>query len=807
MALLFSLASWYTTYIMGRKKKKAEPVEEPGFSLGAILDGDAKRGILAVFLFAFSVLAMLGYFGSAGLLGNWIDQGLGFSVGVGKWLLPLLLVIAGVMLLRRRAPGVSDVVKFLGLILIFVSTLGLLHLLSGDTEKALWAAAQDGAGGGMLGYAVAIVFLKLAGGLAGTILLLAFLIAGIIATFNVSLTEILAKGKGTIGEKAALLRNRNKDTEETVEAEDTLDDEEDEDAEGEEEGVVDEETALKEHNIARFSFSDESDEAEAEEDEDEDEDEDTEEDEPKKRRRRRRVIHWDLPSVSLLDSDKREGKGGDTAKNQEIIQSTLRHFGIDVEPVGVRVGPTVSQYSFRPGLGVKVSRITTLANDLALALAAQSIRIEAPIPGQSVVGIEIPNIEKGKVSLRNLLEDKTFKTRSTNLLLALGHDVAGHAIVADLRKMPHLLIAGRTGSGKSVCVNSLLLSLLYQNTPEDLKLILVDPKRVELSIYKGIPHLKTDVIMDNKKVVSVLKWTAAEMERRYKLLEAAHVRDLPAYKEKVRQGEKRLVTDPNTGNQREEDLENLPSLVIVIDEMADLMIANGKEVESTIIRIAQMSRAVGIHLILATQRPSVEVITGLIKANIPTRIAFQVTTQIDSRTILDSGGAEKLLGSGDMLYAASEGKEMRRIQGAFISDEEVRRVVAFWKKQKEDLGEEEGLDDFDAEPDSITEAMNSLDEGAKEDDLYERAKDIIVASGKASTTSLQTALGIGYPRAARLTALLEKNGIIGSVGGKKVVLIGKGAVYAEGIEPEVETPRDEQEENLEMQRERDKWQT
>ncbi len=516
------------------------------------------------------------------------------------------------------------------------------------------------------------------------------------------------------------------------------------------------------------------------------------------------MVNWALPSVSLLDSLKSQGKGGDTEQNQEIIQSTLRHFGIDVEPVGVRVGPTVTQYSFRPGLGVKVSRITTLANDLALALAAQSIRIEAPIPGQSVVGIEIPNIEKGRVSLRNLLEDKSFKQRNTNLLLALGHDVAGHATVADLRKMPHLLIAGRTGSGKSVCINSLLLSLLYQNTPEDLKLVLIDPKRVELSIYKGIPHLKTDVIVDNKKVINVLKWTSAEMERRYKLLEAAHVRDLSGYKEKYRQGEKRIVTDPITHQQKEEDLENLPAIVIVIDEMADLMIAHGKEVESTIIRIAQMSRAVGIHLILATQRPSVEVITGLIKANIPTRIAFQVTNQIDSRTILDSGGAEKLLGSGDMLYAASEGKDMKRIQGAFISDDEVRRVVAFWKKQKEEFGEDE-LDDFDEEENSIAEALNSIDEGSKEDDLYEAAKQVMIESGRASTTYLQTALGIGYPRAARLTGLLEKNGIIGSVGGKKVVLIGKGPVHAEGIEPE-ESEADDDEDALSMQKERDKWQ-
>lgn len=780
-------------------------MEEPEkFSFGSILDTDAKRGILAVFLFAFSLLALLGYFGAAGILGNGINTGLGMSVGVGKWLLPLLLVIAGIMLLSRRKPGMSDAVKFVGLGLIFLSTLGLLHMFSAETTEEMWALAKVGSGGGMIGYGLAISFYKLAGGVAGTILLLAFLIAGIIATFNVSLTELLSKSKGRLGEAANRFRERETE-------DDTLDIDEDDETGEEQETIFDEkseEETLQEHNIAKFSFPDEGENEEDEETDEEENDESQEEDEevaPVKRKRKRRFIQWALPSINLLDNASSKAEGGNTEENQNIIQSTLRHFGIEVEPVGVRVGPTVTQYSFRPGVGVKVSRITTLANDLALALAAQSIRIEAPIPGKSVIGIEIPNLEKAKVNLRSLLEDRTFKKRSSNLLLGLGHDVAGQALLADLRKMPHLLIAGRTGSGKSVCVNALLLSLLYQNSPDDLKLILVDPKRVELSVYKGIPHLKTDVIVDNKKVVNVLKWAVSEMERRYKLLEAIHVRDIDSYRKKYLQGEKKMVTDPDTGKVREEDLENLPAIIIVIDEMADLMIAHGKEVEAVIIRIAQMSRAVGIHLVLATQRPSVEVLTGLIKANIPTRIAFQVTNQIDSRTILDSGGAEKLLGSGDMLYAASEGKEMKRIQGAFISDDEVRKVVAFWKKQKSDLGEEDGFDDFDSEDDEMAAALNAVDDGSKEDALYEEAKQIIINSGKASTTSLQTALGIGYPRAARLTGLLEKNGIIGTVGGKKVVLIGKGPVSAEGMSPTDGEESDDPDE-MKLQSERDKWQ-
>jgi S-DNA-T family DNA segregation ATPase FtsK/SpoIIIE len=789
---------------MGRKKKQEEPAEEDqtGFSFTSILDTDAKRGILAVFLFAFSALAFLGYFNGAGLLGNWINQGLGMLVGVGKWLLPFLLIIAGVLLLKRRAAGMSDTVKFVGLLLIFVSTLGLLHLYSGDSSEELLAIAKEGEAGGFLGYVLAVLVLKLAGLAAGTILLLAFFTAGIIATFNVSLSTLLAQVFSKSREKLEAGKDRlrggtpNEDEEEGNEDWD------------EEEEEADDTDTLKEHNIQNLSFINEEEEDETEEDVeeeeyDEEEEDETEDEAPKPRRRRRRSSLWELPSVDLLDHESGIAQGGDTAKNQEVIQSTLRHFGIEVEPVGVRVGPTVSQYSFRPGVGVKLTRITTLANDLALALAAQSIRIEAPIPGQSVIGIEIPNLEKARVSLKSLLTAKVFKQKSSTLMLGLGHDVAGQTILADLRTMPHLLIAGRTGSGKSVCINALLLSLLYQNSPEDLKLILVDPKRVELSIYKGIPHLKTDVIVDNKKVINVLKWALSEMERRYKLLEAAHVRDIVSYKEKCRQGEKKVVIDPDTGRVSEEDLELLPYIVIVIDEMADLMIAHGKEVEATIIRLAQMSRAIGIHLILATQRPSVEVLTGLIKANIPTRIAFQVTNQMDSRTILDTSGAEKLLGSGDMLYAASEGKEMKRIQGAFIADDEVRRVVAFWKTQKEELGEDELEDDFGGEEDSIAAALNAIDEGSKEDELYEQAKQVIIDSGRPSTTYLQTALGIGYPRAARLTGLLEKNGIIGMEGGKKIVLIGKGPVHIieEGKEEEGDSEDDRQ-----TQAERDKWQ-
>jgi S-DNA-T family DNA segregation ATPase FtsK/SpoIIIE len=343
---------------------------------------------------------------------------------------------------------------------------------------------------------------------------------------------------------------------------------------------------------------------------------------------------------------------------------------------------------------------------------------------------------------------------------------------------------------------------LYQNSPQDLKLILVDPKRVELATYKGIPHLQTDVIVDMKKVVTVLKWAVAQMERRYKVLEDAHCRDLAGYQEKSSRGDTRTVVNFETNTTREEPLEHLPYMVIVIDEVADLMAQHGKEVEAIVSRLTAKSRAIGIHLVLATQRPEATVITGLIKANIPSRIAFQLKSHIDSRTILDAGGAEKLLGSGDMLYAPSEGSETKRIQGVFVSEDEVKKVTNFLRKQKEELGDDEDEDPFSPATgdDSLMDALDAVDDGAEQDDMYLRAREVIINSGKASTTSLQTVLGIGYPKAARLMNLLEENGIVGMIDGKKKVLVGK------TVDTEDEEDTKYGDEHLRDQSERDKWQ-
>jgi S-DNA-T family DNA segregation ATPase FtsK/SpoIIIE len=390
---------------------------------------------------------------------------------------------------------------------------------------------------------------------------------------------------------------------------------------------------------------------------------------------------------------------------------------------------------------VKLTKITNLDKDLALSLAAHPIRIEAPIPGKSLVGIEIPNKKVATVRLKNILTSETFKNRRSKLSVVLGLDVSGHPQIADITRMPHLLIAGSTGSGKSVSINALLLSLLYQNSPSELKLILVDPKRVELSLYNDLPHLLSPVIVDPEKTVSALKWAIIEMERRYQLLQSAG---------------KRNIADYNAQKGKEE----MPYIVIVVDELADIMAVAYKEVEGLICRLAQMARAVGIHLVLATQRPSVDVITGLIKANITTRIAFSVASQVDSRTILDQAGAERLLGNGDMLFVSAEASKPRRIQGTMISEKEIRAVTDFVKKN--------GMPEYNKEVlEQKIGGVKGGDFDVPDDDLFLDAVDCVIRSNKASSSLLQRRLRIGYARAARLLDLLEEKGVVGPADGSR----------------------------------------
>ena len=451
---------------------------------------------------------------------------------------------------------------------------------------------------------------------------------------------------------------------------------------------------------------------------------------------------WTPPTIDLLSNSVTKVDSGNISQNVSIIQETLENFNVEVEMHEVNVGPTVTQYTLKPAAGIKLTRISGLTNDLALALAAHPIRIEAPIPGRSLVGVEVPNRKTSVVRLREVMESEVFQNVKSPLRLPLGRDVAGLPIAADLIKMPHLLIAGATGAGKSVFLNDLLISLLYQNSPSDLRLILVDPKRVEFANYSDVPHLLSPVIVDPHKTINALKWLVTEMERRYRVMSEVKVREIRDYNKQ----------NPDS---------KLPYIVLVIDELADLMAVSAREVEAYICRLAQMARAVGIHLILATQRPSVDVITGLIKANFPSRIAFAVTSGTDSRTILDSVGAEKLLGNGDMLFMPGDAAKPKRVQAAYVSDKEIKSVT-------------DALRSLDA-PQYVEEVLADAAKGAgsfggsnsEEDSLTNEAIELVVKTGKASASYLQRRFRIGYARAARLLDILEEKGVIGPGEGSK----------------------------------------
>jgi len=457
-----------------------------------------------------------------------------------------------------------------------------------------------------------------------------------------------------------------------------------------------------------------------------------------------KIRNYVAPPISLLTSSMEKPTVGDLRANANIIKRTLESFGIPVEMGEINVGPTVTRYTLKPAEGVKLARLTALNQDLALALAAHPVRIEAPIPGKSLVGIEVPNKSAALVRLGSLLAYPEFQ-KSSPLSFVLGRNVSGEPVFADIDKMPHLLIAGATGSGKSIMIHSLITALLFKNSPEMLRLILIDPKRVELTIYEDLPHLMSPVITENKKAMGVLRWAINEMERRYELLLQAGARDIKGYNQKT---------------------EKLPYLLIVIDELADLMASYGREVEGSIIRLAQMSRATGIHLAVSTQRPSVEVITGLIKANITSRIALQVASQVDSRTILDMAGAEKLLGSGDLLFVSSEHSKPRRIQGAYVTEDEVKKVTAFIKENNKP--EENGEDAINIEENGAPPAdLEFYSYSDDSDELYDEAIRVVREAKKASASLLQRRLKVGYARAARLLDIMEEKGIVGPGEGAK----------------------------------------
>lgn len=457
---------------------------------------------------------------------------------------------------------------------------------------------------------------------------------------------------------------------------------------------------------------------------------------------------YKLPSYSLLDKPRKTGARDhkDIASTVHKLEQTLKSFGVSARVLDVHRGPAVTRYEIQPDVGVKVSRIVSLTDDLALALAAKDIRIEAPIPGKAAVGIEVPNPEVSLVTLREVLESSDFHESPSKLSIALGRDISGEPIITDLSRMPHLLVAGATGSGKSVCINAIIASILYKAKPNEVKFMMIDPKMVELSIYNGIPHLLTPVVTDPRKASLALRKVVAEMEKRYELFSQAGAKDIERYN--------RIIAASGDGDGKSQPL---PYIVVIVDELADLMMVSSADVEDSITRLAQKARAAGIHLILATQRPSVDVITGVIKANIPSRIAFGVSSQVDSRTILDMAGAEKLLGKGDMLYLPVGSSKVIRIQGCFVSDREIEAVVHAIKSQQQAKYVEEMI------PDEIQDGEVEL----KDDDLYETAVQLVIESQTASVSLLQRRLRIGYARAARLIDMMEQNGIVGPYEGSR----------------------------------------
>ncbi len=713
---------------MSRKKKNSNPLDYislPEFDL----DDRAKRSIIIVFLIVLGLVSLLGLFNLSGHFGIFLSKWLTLIFGFGKWLVPLIFLYWALILIRKEKKPLKFT-DYLGLSVLFISYQTLFHFFINQVN---WeTTVETGVGGGYVGLYLSELFNYIFGFWGGVLVLIALFLISLVLVFNTSLARII--GQESILAKifrpfALFFKNLFSSSEV-------------EDNQGQKFVAEAKEEILSAWQKKEVKIE------EVEEEEDEIvSPAKAAKDKPKVQEKivwPKRLIKIDLP-LELLNNKYSKAIGGDTEANALKIQKTLNKFGIDVEMGDTKVGPTVTQYTFRPAEGVKLSRITTLSNDLSLSLAAHPIRIEAPIPGKSLVGVEVPNRAKAIVGLREILEDQTFKDRKNNLFIALGKDVAGTAWLYDLTRMPHLLVAGATNSGKSVCLNSIIVSLLYQNNPDELRFIMVDPKRVELPTYNGIPHLLTPVITDVNKTINALKWCLNEMERRYDVLNKAGKRNIQSYNLTAK--------------------EKLPYIVFIIDELADFMMTSGKEMEAAIIRLAQMSRAIGIHLILATQRPSVDVITGLIKANVPTRIAFSVASLVDSKTILDSSGAEKLLGQGDMLFMTAEFSKPKRIQGAYLSDNEINDVVNYIKDK---CGPAEYLEGVTDRQKVGGNAGVGLDGNhGDEDELFEAAKEIIVKAGKASTSMLQRRLSIGYGRAAKILDMLEESGIIGPSNGAK----------------------------------------
>jgi S-DNA-T family DNA segregation ATPase FtsK/SpoIIIE len=701
-------------------------ISKPQLNLGA----ETKKGIAVVAFIVLFLVTFLALFGLAGVVGTDFAKFLTQFFGYMAYFVPFAFLLIAISLGRQEIDSERDshfyLRTYLGAFLLAASLAGLIHVfyMRSYPGVSAFALVPQVLGGGYFGAIFASPLYAFTGFWAACIILLAVMVIGVLITFDVSLNLFAPSGEDgakeekknlnvvtSVGpvqingiEKSGFVTEKVLEKNRAIPAAPVKS----------EETVVVKPPASKPFDMKEIVLPDRTD--------------------------------WKLPPFDLLEDSKTNVDSGNIEANVAIIQKTLADFGIDVEMGEVNVGPTVTQYTLRPNTGVKLSQIAGLQNDLALSLSATSIRMELPIPGKALVGIEIPNKTTSIVRLRDVLQTTEFVDSKSKLVLALGRDVAGHAVVTDLAKMPHLLIAGATGTGKSVAINALLISLLYRNTPQDVKFIVVDPKRVELNLYNGIPHLLTPTVTDPDKAVNAFKWAVAEMDRRYRVLAEAGKRNLAEYNE--------------AGNAK------MHYIVIIVDELADLMSVAKNDIEGAIVRLSQMARAVGIHLVLATQRPSVEVITGLIKANITSRMAFAVASQIDSRTILDGSGAEQLLGNGDLLFINAESSKPRRIQGTYINEKEVGRVVDFFKKQVGAVIYDDQITEKQKHGGGIPgmEGTGSDDGG---DDMLAEATEVVQQAGKASASLLQRRLRVGYARAARLLDLMEDRGIIGPGDGAK----------------------------------------
>jgi S-DNA-T family DNA segregation ATPase FtsK/SpoIIIE len=723
----------------GNKKNGKQSSKSFGTSLH--IPQETKRAIIAVVLIIAGIFLSLAAFGIAGIAGTDTYRLFAYLLGVGYFLLPVLFFILAGTALREESAGFTPVKIISSAIFIFTG-LGFIAVVSGR--------------GGVVGAVIAnpavyyfdiYAALIVLGGV--SLISLLVLLEGSIspapfAALGRALRALWRHSFGTPTAEEALL-NSLTDTEQE-QGEET----EYEEGETEEEDAPNFTPAMASRRLAEH--------------------------ESKQKRAadtlKALLGQYTPPPLSLLERDKGRPGVGDIKANANIIKRTLQNFGITIELDEISIGPSVTRYAIKPAEGVRLQKIVALQTNLELALAAHPVRIEAPIPGKSLVGIEVPNHAKVTVGLGTLLESPEFANSAKPLLVAMGRDIAGASIFGNMAKMPHVLIAGATGSGKSVTIHSLINSLLYRAGPQQLRFIMIDPKRVELTMYNQLPHLLTPVITDAKKAIMALRWAGKEMERRYNILEAERVRDIESYHQNVLTPQlEKLREQGGVPDEGEKIPEAMPYIVVIIDELADIMSTFPRELEASVVRLAQMSRAVGIHLMLSTQRPSVNVITGLIKANIPTRVALQVASQIDSRTILDQGGAEKLLGAGDMLYLAGDMQKPVRLQSAFISETEVKKVTAFIAQHNE---AEIPVDIIPAGTNGLSGTSSASFGGDSfgggeeiDDDMYEAARQTVIETGKASTSYLQRKLGVGYSRAARLMDILEERGVIGPSNGSK----------------------------------------